>query len=143
MTALTAGKNIKTRELASVVYGVLANAVIQTGGIVTLTSAGFAQAASTGTNQRCVGYAEQGVSNAGGANGAQSVTVQKGCVLCINSSAGDAITDADVNALCYLVDDQTVAKTSGSNTRSAAGRVVSVEAQGVWVALGEPAMPVA
>jgi len=34
---------------------------------------------------------------------------------------------------CYIVDDETVAKTNGTNTRSAAGTVVGVESDGVWV----------
>ena len=36
----------------------------------------------------------------------------------------------------YIVDDQTVAKTNGSSTRSAAGTIVDVDAQGVWVRVG-------
>ena len=32
-----------------------------------------------------------------------------------------------------MVDDQTVAKTDGTGTRSAAGVVVNVDALGVWV----------
>ena len=37
---------------------------------------------------------------------------------------------------CYVVDDETVAKTNGTNTRSRAGVVVDVDAQGVWVTTG-------
>jgi hypothetical protein len=40
---------------------------------------------------------------------------------------------ADVGKQCYLVDDQTVAKTDGTNTRSPAGFVRDVDADGVWV----------
>ena len=36
-------------------------------------------------------------------------------------------------AISYLVDNQTVAKTNGTNTRSAAGVVRGVDAEGVWV----------
>jgi hypothetical protein len=43
---------------------------------------------------------------------------------------------AEVGAVCYLVDDETVAKTSGTNTRSRAGYVVDVETAGVWVLMG-------
>ena len=45
----------------------------------------------------------------------------------VNSTAGDAITSADLLKTVYAVDDQTVAKTSGSNTRSVAGRVWKVD----------------
>ena len=50
-----------------------------------------------------------------------------------NSAAADAITLADIGADCYIVDDQTVAKTSATNTRSVAGKVFDVDAEGVWV----------
>lgn len=50
-----------------------------------------------------------------------------------NSSAGDAITDAEAGTTCYIVDDQTVAKTNGGSTRSAAGKVYAVDSDGVWV----------
>jgi hypothetical protein len=54
-----------------------------------------------------------------------------------NSSAGDLITKADIGTVCYIVDDQTVAKTNGTNTRSPAGVVEMVDAQGVWVRFDE------
>ena len=33
----------------------------------------------------------------------------------------------------YIVDDETVAKTDGTATRSAAGKVVGLDSDGVWV----------
>ncbi len=53
------------------------------------------------------------------------------------NSAGDLIATADIGAACYIVDDQTVAKTSASSTRSPAGAVVDVDALGVWVRFDE------
>lgn len=50
-----------------------------------------------------------------------------------NSAAGDLITKADIGNDCYLVDNQTVAKTSNSNNRPRAGRILDVDAHGVWV----------
>ena len=50
-----------------------------------------------------------------------------------NSAAADQITAADIGNDCYGVDDQTVAKTNGANTRSVAGKIYDVDAQGVWV----------
>ena len=50
-----------------------------------------------------------------------------------NSAAGDAITRAEIGDVCYIVDDETVAKTNGTSTRSAAGTIRDVDAQGVWV----------
>ena len=50
--------------------------------------------------------------------------------------AADAIAQADVGTDCYIVDDQTVAKTNGGNTRSRAGKVIDIDADGVWVSIG-------
>lgn len=41
-----------------------------------------------------------------------------------------------MGADCFIVDDQTVAKTNGTNTRSRAGIVAAVDADGVWVQIG-------
>lgn len=54
-----------------------------------------------------------------------------------NSTAGDLIVTADIGAPCYIVDDQTVAKTNGTGTRSPAGAVDGVDANGVWVRFDE------
>lgn len=50
-----------------------------------------------------------------------------------NSATTDEITNADAGAICYLVDDDTVAKTDGTSTRSKAGKVIRVDDYGVWV----------
>jgi hypothetical protein len=46
------------------------------------------------------------------------------------------VTIADEGKVCYFVDDETVAKTTGGATRSKAGTVVRVEAEGVYVKMG-------
>ena len=63
--------------------------------------------------------------------------VKRGTFKYGNSSAGDLIAQADVGADCYIVDDQTVAKTNGSSTRSVAGKIIAVDADGVWVKIGQ------
>jgi hypothetical protein len=50
-----------------------------------------------------------------------------------NSSDADAISTANIGADCYIVDDQTVALTNGTNTRSVAGKIFDVDSAGVWV----------
>ena len=50
-----------------------------------------------------------------------------------NSAAADLITLADLGSTVFVVDDQTVAKTSATSTRSAAGKVVDVDTTGVWI----------
>lgn len=133
MTALT--KDRGTVERANKQYGFPAAAGSKgfAGGIVCLNAAGFATKGATATTLKTVGMAEEGWDNTGGADGALTVRVRRGLFSFANSAGGDAITRAAVGTSCYLVDDQTVALTSGSSTRSVAGIVRDVDAGGVWV----------
>ncbi|GEM81869.1 hypothetical protein [Meiothermus hypogaeus] len=110
-----------------------ANTLIEAGNLVVLNAAGYAVHGSTATNLRAAGRAEQTVNNQGGAQGARLVRVSRGAFKWQNSSAADQITQADCLNDCFIVNSTTVAKTNGSNTRSRAGKVVGVEADGVWV----------
>jgi hypothetical protein len=49
-----------------------------------------------------------------------------------NSTAGDALTDADSGVDVYGVDNQTLAKTSATNTRPWVGYLSRVTAEGVF-----------
>ena len=84
-----------------------------------------------------MGRAEKTVDNTSAA-GAASIEYRTGLFLFANSAAGDLITLADVGKVCFIVDDQTVAKTDGTATRSRAGIVDGIEANGaVWVRCDE------
>lgn len=133
MTALT--KDRDTREKGKTIYslGVAANVKILAGSLVALNAAGYAVPGSTATTLKGFGRAEETVDNTGGAAGAVNVNVKKGVFQFANSASTDEITIAEVKTDCYIVDDQTVAKTNGTNTRSIAGKVDSVDAGGVWV----------
>ena len=51
-----------------------------------------------------------------------------------NSASSDQITAADIDTVCFVVDDQTVAKTSDGGDRSPAGYVRHVDSDGkVWI----------
>ena len=135
MAALAAARN--TKERAGEVFGfpVVASDIVYQGSLVAL-SAGYAAPGATGTGLVAIGRAEETVDNSTGSAGAVSVRVKRGVFQFGNSSDGDAIAQADVGADCYIVDDQTVAKTSGTNTRSVAGKIVAVDSGGVWVQIG-------
>jgi len=113
-------------------FGVSADAVIYAGALVVLNG-GYAEPGSVATTLKAVGRAEEAVDNTGGADGDVMVRVRKGVFRFKNSAAGDAITAADIGGTAYVVDDETVAKTNGTNTRSAAGTIEQVDADGVWV----------
>jgi hypothetical protein len=136
--------------------GLAANKKVFAGGIVVLNPAngGYAEAASTALGLIVLGRAENppfgslpavvapGVGanyydNTGGANGGITVTYRQGVFTYANSAGGDLIAATNIGADCYLVDDQTVALTDGSVTRSRAGVIVGVDAQGnVQVQIG-------
>lgn len=133
MAALAADRNTPERlDPRLRVFPMGANKTIFAGALVVLHTDGNAEAATTATSKVCVGIATQSKVN-GAVAGAESIETKRGLFRFANSAAGDAIARADIGATCYLVDDQTVAKTNGSSTRSAAGIVRDVDAQGVWV----------
>lgn len=117
-------------------YPVATNILIYSGALVMKNAGGYATKGAVATNQVALGIADSRVDNTGGANGAKEVKVRRGVFPMFNSAAGDAITIADVGSLCYIVDDQTVAKTDGVGTRSAAGKIVGVKDGFVWVSIG-------
>lgn len=136
MAALSADRN--TPEAAGDVqsYPVKAATVIYGGAFVALDASGNAQGGATATTLIAAGRAEERVDNSAGAAGAKSVRVRRGVFRWNNSAAGDAITAAEIGDDCYIVDDNTVAKTNGGATRSVAGKIVQVDAKGVWVRTG-------
>jgi hypothetical protein len=137
MAALTAERYQTRRDGVDFNDPVAAATKIFAGGIVVLNASGDAAPASTATGLVVRGVAQETVDNSGGAAGDLRVRTRAGIFKFANSAAADEITRADIGADCYLVDDQTVAKTDGTGTRSVAGKVVDVDSDGgVFVALG-------
>lgn len=137
MPALSADRTTPNRSARELSLPVAAATRIFAGAMVAVFtsggSAGNATRGATGTTLRGVGVAIEEADNSAGAAGALRVKVRRGCWQFANSAAGDLVTTADIGADCFIVDDQTVAKTNGTNTRSVAGKVVDVDAAGVWV----------
>ena len=98
-----------------------------------LDASGNAKPGATATGQIAVGRAREQVDNSGGSAADLSLEVEQGVFRWGNSASTDAITKAEIGDACYIVDDQTVAKTSATNTRSVAGTIVDVDSDGVWV----------
>lgn len=134
MAALTQDRQTPHRAARDFSFPVAATTKIYGGAIVCITSTGYATKGSTSTTLKAVGIADSAADNSAGANGDARVKVKRGTFKFGNSASTDQITLADVGASAYIVDDQTVAKTNGSNTRSVAGIIRDVEADGsVWV----------
>lgn len=132
MTALAADRDTPRRDGEQYNDPVAATTKIYTGSLVVLDASGNAKPGATATGLIVRGIAQQTVDNTGAA-GALTVETRRGVCRLANSAAGDAITRAEIGDTCYIVDDQTVAKTDGTGTRSAAGTIRDVDAAGVWV----------
>lgn len=136
MTALTQERNTPLRAGLVTHDPVAAATRIYAGSLVALDAAGNAVPGSTATTLVARGRARTTVDNRDGSAGDLSVEVEEGVFRFGNSASSDAITRTEIGSNCYIVDDQTVAKTNGSTTRSIAGKVVDVDAEGVWVRIG-------
>ncbi|WP_031438181.1 hypothetical protein [Methylobacter tundripaludum] len=132
---LSAARNTKERLGDIEEYPVKAATTCYQGGMAVL-NAGYAAPGTAATGLVAIGRFEETADNSAGAAGAIKARVKRGKFLFANSAAGDAIAQADVGAACYIVDDQTVAKTDGAGSRSRAGHIVAVETAGVWVQIG-------
>lgn len=143
MTAATAERLRKARSGDHLNQPVKANAQIYRGCIVMLVGAGAAAALVAGRAAasraeldtiQVLGLAYD-TALGGAADGDVRLDVERGDVYCLaNSAAGDLITVGDIGELCFVVDDQTVAKTVGpGGLRPIAGEIVDVDASGVWI----------
>ncbi len=98
--------------------------------------AGYARPGITATGHKYFGVFDETVDNLGGAAGAKVAQVIRGVFGFVNSSAGDAIAQADVGNNAYVVDDNVVAKTDGTGTRSVLGPIEYLRDGLVFVRVG-------
>jgi len=137
MTALSADRT--TIEHAGPDYSadVYQSTTIYGGSIVCLNSSGYLVPGSTATGLVAVGRSNEQVDNSSGSSGDLACSFRMGVFSFGNSSSTDEITIAEIGDICYIVDDQTVAKTNGSGTRSPAGKIMGIdEFGGVMVQIG-------
>lgn len=130
---LTKDRNTPRRQNLELSIPMAASAVIKAGALV-VTNAGYAEKGTTDTGLVFMGMAIEAQDNSSGVNGAKSILVRRGEAFAFKNSSTDPIAQADFGATCYIEDDETVAKTNGTNTRSAAGQIVGIEGNLVWVA---------
>jgi len=131
--ALSADRNTPRREGGFESHPVKASTKIYAGALVCLDASGWAVPGSVATTLTVLGRADALADNSAGANGDINVQVRRGIFQWKNSASSDEITRAEIGDTAYIVDDETVAKTDGSSARSAAGIIIDVDAQGVWI----------
>lgn len=149
MTALTAttqrareqmGRGAMPESLDAAMY---TGETFRPGSLVCVNTAhGYAVVGSVATTLIPLGvYVESDAKTNSGSSGAKKAKVSPGVFYFRNSADSDAIAAANVGAKCYIVDDNTVALTDGSGTRSQAGTIIEVDDGGVWVCVGPYPVP--
>lgn len=132
MTVLSEDRPIESREGQDFVYDVYRAMKIYRGAIVCLNSTGYAAKGAATSTYKTIGVSLEQVDNTDGDDGDLTVKVQEGVFKFVNLST-DLITIAEIGQACYVLDDQTVAKTSDGGARPIAGKVRGVDIDGVWV----------
>ncbi|PTU03552.1 hypothetical protein DBR45_06500 [Pseudomonas sp. HMWF031] len=128
---LTSDRNTPMKHTDIVVIGVGAGLRIFGGSMVVLNANGWAIPGKAATGLTYVGRAEELVDNTAGADGAVTAKVHRHRAF---KWANDGtVTQAQMFKTAYIVDDATVAATDSSGTRSAAGRIVGIDSDGVWI----------
>ena len=133
MTATTQDRNTPHRGAELLAVPVGAGVVIPAGTMVASNATGFAVPGATSTTLAYLGMADAAADNRDGTDGAIVVTVRRGRQFKWGNHSGDPVTQAGLGRNCYIVDNQTVAASHGTNTRSVAGLVLGIDADGVWV----------
>lgn len=134
MSALAKTRSIKAKKASTISLPSTAEQVYQ-GGLACLdTSTGLVKKGAASTTLKAIGlYAETVLVASGGVAPVNLFRELVG-VWFVNSASTDAIAQAQVGSTCFVVDDQTVAKTDGTGTRSVAGTVWMIDSvKGVLV----------
>lgn len=131
--ALTKDRNTEAKSGKDYSAPAAAAVVAYAGALIALDASGNATPGATATTLQGAGRCKAHVDNSGGSAGDEQIPYEKGVFRYNNSAGGDEITRADIGNDCYIVDDETVAKTHDTNSRSIAGKIDDVDALGVWV----------
>ncbi|WP_323042479.1 hypothetical protein [Gemmobacter sp.] len=137
MTALASDRNTIQLGGDTRVEPLAAAVKVWAGSLLMRNGSGHITKGAAATGCIGVGRSEALVDNGAGVAAARSVEYRRGIFGFANSGATDQIGQADIGKLCYIVDDQTVARTDGTGTRSPAGIVDGIEGDRVWVRLDE------
>lgn len=133
MAATTTDRNTRHRSGRSRGVPMAASTKIPAGAMACINASGYLVNGSTSTTLKCVGVPQATLDNSAGADGAFAGEVVNGVWGPFLIHGADPVTRANINADVFIVDNQTIAATNGSSTRSVAGKLFDVDAEGAWV----------
>lgn len=129
---LTADRNTPMKD-GDLVSLPMAAVSVFAGSLVVANASGFVTKGAVATTLTYLGRAEESKDNSAGSAGDKSIMVRRKQAFKWKNSGADPVLQASLGKVCYIVDDETVASTNGTNTRSQAGIVVQLDSDGVWV----------
>lgn len=132
-TAATESQTIQRRDGKSFGYTAAATKLLQ-GVLWARNSSGYIVNASDTASLIVVGVGAEEVDNSAGSAGDLTCVAERGTFKFANDS-GTAVTEANINSVCYVLDNVTVSGSGGSND-IIAGIVRKVDSDGVWVEVG-------
>ncbi len=129
MATLTEARNTRELHVGAVKYNYdreVASGTIYAGALAAQNADGKAAPASDTAGLVVLGRAEATV------GAGETLVIRRGAFLFDNGTSTEALTVADIGAVCYVVDDHTVGKVGGTNAVPA-GVVMDVTDDGVTV----------
>lgn len=135
--ALASDRNTARAEGDIFQQGLAASVACYAGALLMRNAAGYLTKGATATGSVGVGIALE--RKTGGDNaGDEAIRYRPGLFWFKNSTSTDAIAVAQIGDVCFIVDDEQVAKTDGTGTRSPAGFIRDVNSVlGVLVEFNE------
>src|SRR5581483_9241171 len=120
---------------------IAANVQIKRGWWVARNASGYGVPVTAATGLISGGIALEDIDTTsgglGGSDGDFSIEVEVGVLDLVSGTSGDALTDANIGAVVYGIDNQTAGATSGSGARSGLGICMGVNSDTgkirVWV----------
>lgn len=126
-------RQTERREVGLIHVPVKAGATVVAGFMAVVDAMGYAVTATAATDLTYLGRYEDSVDNTEGADGDVYVLVRTHDAFLFENSATDPVTQALFGKPCYIEDHETVAESDAGGTLSAAGRVVGIDENGVWI----------
>lgn len=130
---LNTDRNTPYMDAEILTLAVAAGAEIFMGALVCANAAGYVVPGTEATDLTYLGRADAHIDNTDGADGDVVVPVRYGKGFRFANSGTDPVGQALLGKPAYIVDDETVAGTDGTGTRSESGIVVGIDDAGVWI----------
>ena len=131
-----ADRNTARKDGIEIGLPVAASTEIEAGHMVAVTSAGYAVPVGDTPGHVVMGVAQENIDNLTGANGDLTVVIRRKNAFKLGNSGTAALAQANVGNTAYVEDSETLTTVAGATNDIAAGTILAVESDGVWVEIG-------